>query len=95
MADHLETELRRTKSISDLLDDSAWDDYIPASKLKLWRGAYNLSDVAVVALSAKFPTGKAWKQAKAETVHQVLDAFGLDFDDAANLLRKIKRGLGD
>jgi len=94
LEDHLEKELRRAKALSDLLDDGSLDDYIPASKLKQWCGAISLSEIAIAALSAKFSTAKAWKKAKPEEVHQVTDAFGLDGDDAANLLKKIQRGIG-
>lgn len=93
LADHLEKELRKAKSITDLLDDDSLDDFIPASKLKPWSRPFTLPDTAFDALGAKFATAQAWKQAKTEEVQQVVDAFGLDAEDAASLLKKIRKGI--
>lgn len=93
LAEHLEKELRRSKAISDLLEDSSLDDFVPVAKLKSLKGPFNLPDSAFDALGAKFSTAKAWKQATPEAVHQIVQDHGMDAGDATSLLKKIQKGI--
>jgi molecular chaperone HtpG len=93
LADHLAKELRRMNEITNLLDDSGMDDYIPYAKLKSLNLPYKLPDLTYEALATRFGTSTAWKEAKTEAVHQIVQQHDLDVEDAASLLRKIQRGI--
>ena len=95
MVEHLEKELRKSKSINDLLNDHTLGQFIPALKLKTWSRPFAMPDKAFDLLGGRYSTVQAWKQAKVNDVHEIVAAFGLDADDAANLLKKINRGIGE
>lgn len=93
LAEHLDKELRRDQAIARLLDDEQRDRYIPAARLRSWSRSLNLSDAGFDALASRYPTRTAWQQAQASDVFALVQAFGLDEDDAALLLNKILRGM--
>ncbi len=93
LTEHLDKELRRDQAIARLLDDEQRDRYIPATRLRPWSRPFALSDAGFDALASRFPTRTAWQQAQAGEVFALVQAFGLDKDDAALLLNKILRGM--
>ncbi len=93
LADHLEKELRKFQAISDLLDGTQHDAFIPASKLPGWSRPITLYEKTFAALGRRFSTAEAWRTATASQVHDIVKDDGLDADDAASLLRKIQKGI--
>jgi hypothetical protein len=93
LADHLEKELRKFQAISDLLDGTQHDAFIPASKLPGWSRPFTLDEKTFAALGRKFSTAEAWRTATAAQVHEIVKDDGLDLDDAASLLKKIQKGI--
>lgn len=92
LAEHLNRELRKSQALAGLLDEIR-EMFVPAAKLREWCSTVKLSDTALQALVDKIPTVSAWRRADAKAVHQVVDGFDLDEDDAGLIVRKVRKGL--